>query len=230
LTSLPRQSLRRSDNGKPVLPAAGLTRRSLVGWLAATITLPGLASCGSGTGWNEVNITGYLPRLAFSMRRARDGREVTALDYRGDVVMLFFGYTACSAVCPLTLTYLAQILDRIGTQRDRVRVLFVTVDPERDGLSALKTYAAAFAPEVDGLRGDADQLALLARRYRVAYALNPETPVHGSAVYVFDTRGDIRLLLASLASASPNIDGAADDLRRLIENPSSPGWISQIVG
>src|SRR6185437_16246874 len=105
---------------------------------------------------------------------------------------------------------------------NQARVLFVTVDPNRDTLPVLRDYGPEFSPEVDGLRPTPDELAGLARRYRAAYSVSPgdeDHPyavTHSSAIYVFDKRGNARVLFTSLSTSAPNIDGAAADLRQLI--------------
>ena len=84
---------------------------------------------------------------------------MTAADYRGRVVILYFGYTNCPDICPTTLANLADMLGQLGPDADKVRVLFVTVDPNRDTLPVMKKYVAAFAPQIDGLRGSDNALA-----------------------------------------------------------------------
>jgi len=181
-----------------------------------------LAGCSHSGHWNNTDISGSVPTLSFSMVRAEDHKAVTGADYRGKVTLLYFGYTFCPDVCPLTLSNVAQVLKRLGPDASRVRLLFVTVDPDRDSLAVLKRYTEAFAPEIDGLRGDADALAALARRYRVAYSVDPHGAggayevTHSSGIYVFDRRGKARLLISSLSTASPDIEGVAADLRRLL--------------
>ncbi|HWW64329.1 MAG TPA: SCO family protein [Sphingomonadaceae bacterium] len=181
-----------------------------------------LAGCSHSGHWNDTDISGSVPTLSFSMVRAEDHKAVTGADYRGKVTLLYFGYTFCPDVCPLTLSNVAQVLKRLGPDASRVRLLFVTVDPDRDSLAVLKRYTEAFAPEIDGLRGDADALAALARRYRVAYSVDPHGAggayevTHSSGIYVFDRRGKARLLISSLSTASPDIEGVAADLRRLL--------------
>lgn len=188
----------------------------------AALLLP-LAACNRSEPWHETDITGALPALSFTMTRADDGKTVTADDYTNKVVMLYFGYTFCPDVCPTTLADIVQILKRLGPKASDVSVLFVTVDPGRDTIPVLKDYVDAFAPQVDGLRGDPGQLAALAKRYRVSYSVRPGTAdndyevTHGSAVYVFDRQGKARLLATSLASDKPDNEGTAADLRRLIE-------------
>jgi protein SCO1/2 len=182
-----------------------------------------------------IDMTGISPSLALAMTRATDGRRITAADYRGKLALLYFGYTFCPDVCPLTLTNLSRVLDRLGPAAARVRVLFVTVDPDRDSLAVLKQYAAAFAPQVDGLRGTPDALAALARRYRIAYSVTPASPghpyevTHSSAIYVFDGSGAARLLIPSLATQNADIAGVADDLRRVMAGPAQGGLFSGLL-
>lgn len=171
--------------------------------------------------WNSTDMTGALPALDFKMTRASDGKAVTAADFSGKVVLLYFGYTFCPDVCPTTLLDIATMLKTMGKHADDVRVLFVTVDPGRDTLAVLKSYTAAFAPQVIGLRGTPDQLATLAKRYRVAYSVTPGEDgnlpkvTHSSAVYVFDRNGAIRLLFTGLAVPNANLAGMSSDLRQL---------------
>jgi protein SCO1/2 len=203
--------------------------------LAGTaLSLP-LAGCDSATKFHEADISGSLPTLSFDMTDATDGKPVTAADFRGKVVLLYFGYTLCPDFCPTTLTNLATTLQKIGNQADLVRVLFVTVDPNRDTLPVLKRYAALFAPQVVGLRGTPDALAALARRYRVAYSVTPAHDgkpyevTHSSIVYIFDQDGNARLLVSSMATEHPQIDGTAADLQTLIAQHKPPGLIDRIL-
>jgi protein SCO1 len=172
--------------------------------------------------WHSTDISGALPALSFMMTRATDGKEVSATDFKGKVTLLYFGYTFCPDVCPTTLLNLTIVLKKLGPEADDVRVLFVTVDPNRDTLDVLKQYMQAFAPQTVGLRGSPDQIAELAKRYRVAYSVKPATKghpyevTHSSAVYAFDRNSEVRLLFAGLATANPDLDGVADDLRNLL--------------
>jgi protein SCO1/2 len=186
------------------------------------LLLATLAGCGPGKPWHATGITGAMPRLDFVMTRANDGASVTAKAYRGRVTILYFGYTNCPDICPTTLANLADMLGRLGRDADKVRVLFVTVDPNRDTLPILKKYVAAFAPQIDGLRGGENALADLARRTRIAYSVTPETPghpyrvMHSTAVFFFDATGRARLVTLSTDDAA----GAAEDVRRLLREPS----------
>jgi protein SCO1/2 len=212
----------------------GIARRRVVGAALLGgfgVPLPVLAD----DGWHDIDMTGVSQPLQFSMTRARDGKTVTEADFRGDVVLLYFGYTFCPDVCPLTMSRVAQILGKLGKQAEHVRVLFVTVDPGRDTLPILKQYVAAFAPQVVGLRGTPDALEALARRYRIAYSVTqaaagqPYAVTHSSAIYVFDASGAARLLIPSLASTTPDIDGVTADLRRLIAGGGEEGIVSRVL-
>ncbi len=185
--------------------------------------------------WNSAAIDGGLPTLQFTMTRASDARTVTATDYRGKIVLLYFGYTFCPDVCPTTLVNLSQMLKVLPADADDVRVLFVTVDPDRDTLSALARYTESFAPQVVGLRGTPDQLAALAKRYRVAYSVQPAghgrdyEVTHGSAVYVFDRNGAARLLFTGLSTAGAGLTGMIEDLRKMITATGSRSWWTRML-
>ncbi len=174
-----------------------------------------------------------MPALSFDMMDATTGKPVTAEDFRGKLVLLYLGYTQCPDVCPLTLQRVAEVLQRLGKDAGDVRLLFVTVDPGRDTLPVLKQYTAAFSPDFVGLRGDADQIARVARRYRLAYSVTPATKTHpykvthSSAIYVFGRDGGSKLLIGSFGTTSPDIAGTADDLRRLLDAPK-PGLIARL--
>ncbi|MGH8148675.1 MAG: SCO family protein [Steroidobacteraceae bacterium] len=177
-----------------------------------------LAGCGTrGPPFALQNISGLMPRLEFQLTN-QDGAAVTEQDYRGEVVLLYFGYTHCPDVCPTTLAMLAAAIRRLGpTVGKKVRVLFVTVDPKRDTAAVLKSYVSFFGPEFVGLRGTAEQLLALTKRYRVAYHLEPPGPDgnytvdHSSAVFIFDGTGRVRLL----GSETDHQQAVASDLRRL---------------
>lgn len=197
---------------------AGNDRAS--GVCLAVLLLAGLlAGCGhSASHWGLRDITGLMPPLDFSLTEASDGASVHGKNFRGHVVLLYFGYTHCPDVCPTTLSRLGRAVAALGPQAEQVRVLFVSVDPARDTLAQLKTYAAAFGPQIVGLRGSQDEIKALTKRYRVSYGYGkPDARggyevSHSSAVYVFDRKGEVRLLADSTAEAAV-ITG---DLRRLL--------------
>jgi protein SCO1/2 len=198
------------------------TRRAL---LAGGVALLALAACKPDAPWHAVNVRNTLPDLAFTLTRAEDGKAVTEADVRGKVVMLFFGYTFCPDVCPLTMANLTEVLKRMGPAADAVQVLFVTVDPTRDTLPVLAAYAASFDRRATGLRGTDNQLAVLARRYRVTYSVlpaqgsRPYTVVHGPSVYVFDRTGAARLMVPEFYDGTADIAGVTADMLRLVREP-----------
>ena len=190
--------------------------------LVAMVVGLSLTGCKKEQSWHADNITGSFPALDFTMTLARDGKTVIARDYRGKIVMLYFGYTFCPDICPTTLLDMTTILKNLGPKAKDVRFLFVSVDPDRDTLDILKKYESLFAPQVDALRPTADQLANLAKRYRIAYSVTPKTKthpdydvVHSSAIYVFDRSGAARLIIPTLAK-SGHIKGVTADIERLL--------------
>jgi protein SCO1/2 len=160
------------------------------------------------------DISGGMPRLDFHLARASDGAPVSGETYRGKLVALYFGYTNCPDVCPTTLTNLTEMAERLN--RPDVQILFVTVDPARDTMKVLKRYAAAFSPQVEGLRGSADALADVARRYRVAYTVKAGPPyevMHSNAVFFFDRDGRARLVTTS----TDDVGAMVEDATRLLQ-------------
>jgi len=159
-----------------------------------------------------------MPALEFAMTRANDGKPVRPGDYRGKIVVLYFGYTHCPDECPTTLANLSSVLTRLGAKANDVRVLFVSVDPDRDTLPVLKSYVQVFAPEIDGLRGTPDEVAMLARRYRVTYQVTPTSPgrayevMHSDSIFFFDASGRPRLV----ATSADHTDVIAADIRKLM--------------
>ena len=125
-----------------------------------------------------------------------DGKPVTDQTWRGKYMLVYFGYTFCPDVCPATLNNVADALDKIGPKADRVQPLFVTIDPKRDLPAVVKQYAAAFGPKMIGLTGSAEQVAAVARAYRVYYAehrtgAGPDdyTMDHSSVMYLMGPDG-----------------------------------------
>jgi protein SCO1/2 len=166
---------------------------------------------------------GTVADLRFTMTEAETGRTVTASDVRGKVVLLYFGYTNCPDVCPITLQETARILGRLGRKADQVRVLFVTVDPRRDTDAVLSHYLSLFGrPEFTGLRGTPAQLHALAARCHAAYAVHPSadparyTVTHTAAAYVFDRTGRPQFICAGLSSKTPDLPGITNDLAHVI--------------
>ena len=181
--------------------------------LFLALLLTGCSKPGPGNqAWHMTDITDGMPGLAFHM--SEDGRPVTAEDFRGKVLALYFGYTHCPDVCPTTLANLTDMAGKVHSPD--LRVLFVTVDPDRDTDQVLTDYAKAFSPQVVGLRGGANELADLARRYRVAYTVTKGPPyevMHSNAVFFFDKDGRARLVTTDTTDTA----GMAEDVKRLLE-------------
>ena len=124
------------------------------------------------------------------------GQTVTDRDFRGKYMLVYFGYTFCPDVCPTTLNAVADALDRLGPQADALRPVFVTVDPRRDTPAAMKRYTAAFTPRLIGLTGTPEQIAKVAKEYRVYYAEHRTGPGpndysmdHSSVLYLMGPDG-----------------------------------------
>jgi protein SCO1 len=198
-------------------------RPSLPALLALTVMFAALTGCThQEEPWHLTNVSGHLPDLDFSLV-ADDGKPVTGQSFKGDTALVYFGYTHCPDVCPETMARLMQVMSKLGPDAQKVRILFITVDPARDTPKALHDYVGAFdAQHAVGLTGSDAQIETLARKYRVAYQMEKRDPngdydvTHSSAIYVFDAQGHARLL----ATGSDSADAIADDLRRIIDNPA----------
>jgi protein SCO1/2 len=168
--------------------------------------------------WRLTDISGHMPDLAFELTNDQ-GKPVTAGDYRGKVALLYFGYTHCPDVCPLTLAHLHAVLERVGAKADDVRILFVSVDPARDTPAIMHAYVNAFDKRAVGLTGTPRELEKLSKRYRSAFTREPSQAngqyevSHSSAIYLFDRQGNARLL----ATPSASQDDLVHDLYLLLE-------------
>lgn len=170
-----------------------------------------LTGCSKPATWHMTDISGAMPKLDF--RLTAEGKPVSGQDYRGKVVALYFGYTHCPDVCPATMANLTDMLAKVASPD--VRILFVTVDPERDTDAVMADYAKAFTPQAVGLRGTPNQLAALARIYRVAYDVKQGPPyevTHSNAVFFFDRDGKARLVTTDTSNAA----AMAEDVKRLL--------------
>ena len=154
----------------------------------------------------------------FSLRGS-DGSELTLRRYRGKVVALAFGYTSCTAVCPVTLGVLAAARRKLDAAADQVQVVYVTVDPERDNAERMRKFLHGFDASFVGGTGSAQQLAAVRAQYGISvsdkipipggYALN-----HSSYIYLIDRDGGLRALMPYGHSA----DDFAHDMRILLNN------------
>lgn len=193
-------------------------RHSLATLFVPCLFALALGACGnSQPQWKLSDVRGHLPNLSFNLTDD-NGKSVSASDFKGKVVLLYFGYTHCPDVCPLTLTHLHVVMQHLGAEADRAHILFVSVDPARDTPAVLHQYVHAFDSHVTGLTGTPQQIEQLAKRYRVAYnkeAVKPDGSYdvsHSSGIYIFDTQGRARLL----ATSADSIDAIGHDLRELL--------------
>lgn len=145
-----------------------------------------------------------------------NGKTRTLADFRGKAVVLFFGYTHCPDVCVTTLADLAQVMQLLGKDADKVQVLFITVDPERDKPEMLAKYVPAFHPSFLGLYGDAQATAQAAKAFYVGYEKRPTASGynvdHSVGAFLVDPNGKVRLR----APLAQRTDWLADDIRLLL--------------
>lgn len=200
-------------------------RRALV--LAGAVLLGGLAACdgalpgGSKPSFKAIDITGaeYARTLQLT---DPDGQARSLADYKGKVVVVFFGFTQCPDVCPTTLAELAEVKRLLGADGARVQGIFVTVDPDRDTAELLKAYAASFGPDIIGLRGTPEQTVAAAKEFKVFFNKVPGktdtsyTVDHTAGSYVFDAKGRVRLF--TRYGTGPQ--ALADDLKILLAEPA----------
>lgn len=148
----------------------------------------------------------------------QDGRARTLADFKGKVLVVFFGYTQCPDVCPTTMAELAEVKRSLGPDGERVQGIFVTLDPERDTAPLLKAYLSSFDPSFVALRGSEEQTRAAAKEFKVFFAKVPgKTPDaytldHTAASFIFDTEGRVRVYARYGAGAQP----LADDIKLLL--------------
>ena len=183
--------------------------------LAAALLLTGCAP--EGPSFRSTDVTGasFGRELALT---GHDGQPRSLADFRGKLVVVFFGYTQCPDVCPTALGTLAEAKRRLGADGDKVQVVFVTVDPERDTPELLRNYVPAFDPTFLGLYGDAAATEKAAKEFKVLYRKVPGsapdtyTMDHSAGLFVFDRQGHLRLFVGHGTGA----DALAHDLAELL--------------
>jgi protein SCO1 len=190
--------------------------------LAAAIALTcSLAACdklpGKQASFQNTDVTGLDYAKDFSLTD-HTGKPRTLADYKGKVVVVFFGYTQCPDVCPTTMAEMATVMQKLGPQADQVQVAFITLDPERDTQQLLAAYAPAFDKRFVGLRGSPEQTARVAKEFKVFYSKVPGTEPgsytidHTAGSYVFDREGRLRLFIRHGQGA----DAIVHDIRQLL--------------
>jgi len=193
-----------------------IDRRKLLLLAPAGVLAAGLAGM---AGWMALRREdGPIPIGGPFRLRAADGREVTDADFRGRWMLVYFGYTRCPDACPTALQDMANALDALSAdEKRRVSILFITVDPERDTPAVMQDYVTAFNAPITGLSGTPEQIAAVAKEYRVYYAKHPKANGeydmdHSSIIYVMDPRG--RFVANFTHESAP--DDIAAKLRTLI--------------
>lgn len=179
-----------------------------------------LAACTeSKPQFKAIDVTGADYAKDFQLTD-HDGQPRSLKDFRGKLVVMFFGYTQCPDVCPTTMAELAEAKKLMGPDGDKLQGIFVTVDPERDTPQVLKGYMANFDPSFIALRATPEQLAALAKDFKIHYKkVEGKTPTsytmdHSAASLVYDTQG--RLRLYTRYGSGPQ--ALASDLQLLLKN------------
>jgi len=173
------------------------------------------AACGGEPRFRSTDITGvdYGSKLELT---DHTGRERRLEDFRGKAVVVFFGFTQCPDVCPTTLVDIGNALKTLGADAERVQVLFVTVDPERDTPRVLADYVKSFDPRILALRGDEAATQRVAKEFKIYYEKRKRgdgyTVDHSAQTYVIDPQGRLRLLVRHDRLAQD----LAEDLRTLL--------------
>ena len=199
------------------------SRRSLLTVGCALLLGLGLTACdkiglpSSKAAFNGVDITGAEYARSLSLPD-QNGQPRTLADFKGKVMVVFFGYTQCPDVCPTTMVELAQVKKALGKDGERVQGMFVSIDPERDTPEILKAYMASFDPSFVALRGSVEQAQAAAKEFKVFFAKVPGktegsyTMDHTAGSYVFDPSGKVRLFVRYGAGA----DALATDIKALL--------------
>jgi len=190
----------------------------LAGCAAAALALSACDKPGaSAPAFKGVDLTGAEYARTLNLPD-QDGHPRTLGDFKGKVLVVFFGYTQCPDVCPTTMAELAQVKKSLGADGERVQGIFVTVDPERDTPDLLKAYLRGFDPSFVALRGSEEQTKAAAKEFKIYYAKVPGkaegsyTMDHTAASFIFDTQGRVRVFSRYGAGAQ----ALADDIKVLL--------------
>jgi len=140
------------------------------------------------------------PAVDFTLT-AHTGERVSLHDFRGKLVLLYFGYTHCPGICPTTLANVAQVLHRLGARANQVQLLMISVDPERDTPDKLAAYVPHFHPSFIGLTGSTEEIAAVAPLFGIYYEKQEGTidtgylVNHSPTLMVVDQQGIMRLII-----------------------------------
>jgi len=194
----------------------------LTGSLFVLGATAGLMACtDSRPKFAAVDITGADYAKDFQLTD-HNGQQRSIQDFKGKVVVVFFGYTQCPDVCPTSMAELAQVKKQLGADGDKLQGLFVSVDPERDTPEVLKAYMTNFDPSFLALTAPPDKLAATAKDFKVYYkkvdgkTATSYTMDHSAGSYVYDTQGRLRLY----ARYGSGAQALAADIQQLIKQTS----------
>ena len=197
------------------MTTSALSRRSVLLLGASALAL---TACGKDTPpFTGIDITGADYATGFSLTD-HNGRPRTLADFKGKVVMIFFGFTQCPDVCPTSLTEMAQVKQMLGADGERLQVLFVSVDPERDTPEIMKAYMAAFDPSFLALYSKPDELPALTKSFKIYHKKVPgSTPEsytmdHSAGSYIYDPQGRLRLY----NRYGTDVQALTDDVKKLL--------------
>jgi protein SCO1/2 len=201
-------------------PILKLAPSRVLGLGLLSLLIIGVLGCSPKPSFKNVDITGSTAFGNNFSLLDTNGNTKTMADYKGKVVVVFFGFTQCPDVCPTTLTEMDEALKLLGPKADKVQVIFITVDPERDTASVLAQYVPAFNPRFIGLRpADEAGLEKIAKDFRIYYKKVPGskpgsyTMDHSAGSYVFDQNGQLRLYIKH--AQGPEV--LAHDLKNILQ-------------
>jgi protein SCO1/2 len=166
------------------------------------IAMLSAASTAPASEFRTSDVTGQGYGDAFPTLVDQEGRARTREDFKGHVTVLLFGFTHCPDLCPTSLSNLAVVLDQLGEDRDRVQIVFITVDPERDTSEVLRDYMSGFGPNFIGLTGEPLAIRRAAKTFKVFFQKKPlrdgdYTMDHSTVIYILDPQARARLMFTA---------------------------------
>ncbi len=200
-----------------------MNKRNALRWLAGSAMLAStagfLTACKSKADFNAIDLTGSKEYVQDFSMPDQHGQRRSMADFKGKVVLVFFGFTQCPDVCPTTLGDLAAVKQKLGAKGDKLQVIFASVDPARDTPEILQAYLANFDPSFLALRGSDEETAKMAKDFKVYYKrVEGQTPGsytmdHTAGDYIFDPEGRLRLY----SRYGTPVDTLAKDIEQLID-------------
>ncbi|MDE3022459.1 MAG: SCO family protein [Pseudomonadota bacterium] len=198
-----------------------MVKKSFFCLIITILSLSGCIAKSPKPVFKAMDITGAPWGGNFSLNDTQ-GNSITLASYRGKAVMLFFGYTHCPDECPDTMSKLNIVMHELGPSANHVQVLFATVDPERDTSAVLAHWLHQFNPSFIGLEGTLAQMKKTAADFHIFFSKHYDAPGsknysvdHSDIIYVYDTKGRIRLAMPITESS----DDMTQDMKTLLSNP-----------